>query len=620
MDQQTKIKLSSQVALISGIFVFLVSILLLLNFWQVSSTDPLESAALQALVDRLAEEPNNTELKQEIRNYDLLARKAFFTGQWQVKTGSWLLLFGGIVFVIAMRIYHSSIFTLNPPSKDEQNEPADRVLAQRWILGLGILLMILALLSGYFTIDHFKKYEPGVVAAAAIPDEQEDIEVVEISDEEQAKTNEDIEVVSIDESEAAPETETPETSRQTVGEQAKEPSKTEGPVKSVYPTAGEIEKNYYAFRGPWGNGVSKAKNTPVSWDIGSGNNIKWKVQTPKNGHNSPVIWNDLLFVTGADKAEREIYCYNRLSGKLLWTHKADNIPGSPATPPRTTDDTGLAAPSVTTDGIRVYAIFGTGDILACDMNGNRVWAKNIGVPDNHYGHSSSLLCWKNKVFIQFDSNKGGRVLALNVLNGGVLWDTKRPSRISWASPILINVSGTYQLILSSEPIVAAYDIEDGSELWKVDCLMGEIGPSPAYGSGLVFAANEYATLAAIKPETNAEIAWEDNEYLPEVASPVVSNGLLFIATTYGVLACFDANSGSKYWEKEYGQGFYSSPVIADNKLYIFDMGGTAHIFELKKEAVLIGEPSIGERVVTTPAFVDGWMYVRGEKNIYAIGK
>ena len=151
-------------------------------------------------------------------------------------------------------------------------------------------------------------------------------------------------------------------------------------------------------------------------------------------------------------------------------------------------------------------------------------------------------------------------------------------------------------------------------------MMGEVGPSPAYAGGLVFAGNEYARLVAIKPGTQPSIAWENDEYLPEVASPVVSEGLLFIGTSYGVLVCYDAVSGEKYWEEEINQGFYSSPMVAEGKLYAMDMGGIMHIYSVSKEVKKIGEPALGEGSVTTPAFSKGRIYIRGDEYLYCIGK
>jgi outer membrane protein assembly factor BamB len=178
-----------------------------------------------------------------------------------------------------------------------------------------------------------------------------------------------------------------------------------------FPSDQAINQNHNAFRGPFGNPVSQHKNLPTEWDGAQGKNILWKTAVPLHAFNSPVLWGDKLFIAGADTERREIFCYNRHTGNLLWRRPVVNIPGSPAVPPKTTEDTGLAAPSLTTDGIAVYAIFGTGDIIAFDMEGNRKWARNLGVPDNHYGHSSSLLSYREKLFVQFDDRKSGRIFA-----------------------------------------------------------------------------------------------------------------------------------------------------------------------------------------------------------------
>jgi outer membrane protein assembly factor BamB len=313
-----------------------------------------------------------------------------------------------------------------------------------------------------------------------------------------------------------------------------------------------------------------------------------------------------------------VYCFDAGTGELRWQQEVTDIPGSPGTLPRVTEDTGLSASTVATDGTRVYAIFATGDIIAFTMTGSRVWARNLGVPDNHYGHSSSLLVWKNHLLVQYDDNKGGRLLSLDTSTGNTHWETRRQTGISWASPILAQIDGSMQVILSAEPLVAGYDPETGEEKWAVDCMMGEVGPSPAYADGLVYAANEYARLVAIHPGAPEPVVWENDEYLPEVASPVVSGGLLFIATSYGVLACYDAATGEKHWEEEAVQGFYASPMVADGKLYAMDMGGIMHIYSLSKEVEKRGAPALGERAFATPAFADGSLYLRGEKYLYCI--
>jgi len=592
------IRFALNAAIIAAVFSVLMSLLMLFNYYKLSTNDPIESETLKALVERLNTDPQNEQLLNEIRAFDLMARKAYFTSKWQIEIGGLLLLLGAIVFVVALRYYTKATSKIERPEAETLTGQMARVLASKWILGFGLLFVVLAIGASFLSVDYFEQYKTRTLV---------------IQEPETEAVSDGIEVVDLTTSAPVDTTKADEISTDSV--------KTEAEAKPALkvPTLAEIKKQSNGFRGPLGNGVSFSKNIPTSWDATNGTNIKWKVKTPKKGFSSPVIWGDKLFVTGADNAERWLFCHDRNNGNLLWQHQANNIAGSPATAPKTTDDTGLAAPSVTTDGKLVVAIFGTGDILACDYSGNRIWAKNLGVPANHYGHSSSLIYWNGKVFVQYDTSKGSKLFALDIATGNSVWETTRTSRISWASPILAQIGGKMQVITTAEPTVAGYDAETGEELWKNDCMSGEVGPSPAFGNNLVFATNEYATLAAINPE-NGTLVWESNEYLPEVASPVVSDGLLFIATTYGILACYDAHTGNKYWEKELGEGFYGSPVVADGKLYATAMNGVIHILKVSREAELLASIPMNERVMTTPAFSDGSMYIRGVENLFCIGK
>ncbi len=632
MTINDKLKLSQNTIIIAGIFCFIVALLLLLNFWQTTNNDPIESKALVALVERLKQEPNNDELKAEIRNFDLLARKAYFNSKWQVKTGAYLLLIGAIVLAVALRFYYSLKEKISEPEVKHENEILSRILAQKGIIIVGGVIFVLAIGASFITVNQLDNYgTENAVAEVAPSESEEQIEVINVGTTPvQATENQhDEQVAEVVEIETAngpspselkeepqPETEQSAPIKQ---EDAKQviPSSSSSPSTGL--TLQALRENHNSFRGPLAQGVIYHKNIPTEWDGTSGTNIRWKSSIPKHGFNSPIIWGDKIFVAGADDNSKEVYCFNKADGKLLWTGKAGNIQGSPSSPPRVSSDTGLSAPTLTTDGKRVFAIFATGDVIAFDMNGKRVWAKNLGVPDNHYGHSSSLITWANKLIIQYDTNKGGKVIALDVATGEPVWETVRNSKISWASPVLAQIDGKYQVILTADPIVAGYDVETGKEIWEVEAMMGEVGPSVAYSDGIVFAANEYARLVAIDAKSH-NILWENDEYLPEASSPVAHDGMLVICTSYGVIACYNTKTGDMFWEDDIGKTLYSSPVFADGKLFVMDNDGVVRIYEYSKEKKLISENELGEPGGTTPAFDDGHIYIRGENNLYCIGK
>ncbi len=642
-EKGDKIKLYGSLVTASGIFCIAVSLLLLINYMHIRQTKPLETEALKSLVQQFQADPESEALKKEIRNLDLLARKAYFTSRWQINAGAFLLLFGGIAFATFLRIFHTLKARIQEPLITGTDSGMTRLLSQRWILITGGVMLVAALAASFLTKDYLRFYEEtgsvvqqapveSTVKVAAVDEGNSTISQLDnVTIKESENKNIETAVTSPAASPGASITGTAEAGNQPVTANAGTEKAIETPTSdatkstiipaTVTPPGGssDFTRNHPSFRGPWGQGISYNKGIPVDWDGPTGRNIKWKTELKKKGYNSPVIWGDKLFIAGADNTSRVVYCYNRSDGKLLWEQEAKDIPGSPASPPRVTSDTGLSASSIATDGKSVFAIFATGDVIALDMSGNKLWAMNLGVPDNHYGHSSSLICFKDKLIIQLDTNKGGRLLALNCLSGATLWDVARKSKISWSSPMMAEIEGKLQVITTSSPTVAGYDVNSGTLLWSIDCLSGEVGPSAAYADGLVYAANEYATLAAIKPGSPATIVWQADEYLPEAASPAVSDGLLFIATSYGMFACYDAKTGKKQWEKEYAQGFYGSPMIAEGKVYVMDRSGAMHIFKVDRTLTSLGDPLLGEKSVVTPAFADGAIYLKGEKYLYGIG-
>ena len=616
MDQEQKIKLARRVALISGIFCGVVALLLILNFWHMRQHEPLESKTIEVLVERLAQEPGNEELKEEIRSFDLLARKAYFTSRWQVKTGTWLLLIGGIILAASLKIYTDLRSRIEEPGKVTEEILKARANAQYWLMLAGGLILGLSVVAAFLTNDYLKEYQEMGIAEVS-PDERGDVEVIEVFPVSTDSTTAAGAVSDTTGVEESPEAQG-ETGMETESGTQTVPAPAAAAPAAFNPE--DFKRNHATFRAFMGQGVSYHRNIPESWNGATGENVKWKVAFSKPGFNSPVIWGDRIFIAGADAQSRVVSCYNRHTGQLIWEKTVSGIPGSPASPPRVTEDTGLSAPTMSVDGRRVYAIFATGDIVAFDMQGNKVWGRNLGVPRNHYGHSSSLQVWGNKVIVQYDTSAKGRMLALNTATGETIWDVDRPVNISWASPTLIQVDGKIQIVTSSDPYVMGHDLETGAELWKVEAMMGEVGASVAYGEGLVFATNEYARLVAIEPRPGAEFTWEDDEYLAEASSPVAYNGLLFTATSYGVLACYDAKTGEKKFEKEFNDGFYSSPIIADGKLYIVDLGGVTHILKADASGTIIAEPELGEEGFAVPAFADGAIYLRGFNNLYCIAK
>ena len=620
--RKINIQVWKKIALVAGSFSLIICLLIIANYIQLKRTDPVNIKTINLLVEKLSQNPEDNELREDIRALDLLARKAYFTSQWQIRTGGYMVLIGLAIVIIAFQIISSAKGIKPEISPDpEEDFLTTQLLTRKWVSVGGILIVITAIIFAFLTHNELGNT---FAQAAGIQKDSLNNAVEEIVETENNEIipEEEIEssiidtVVLSEESTLAIEESIPESSDSANVEKSEKDEK----ILSEYPTYKEITQNFPTFRGPGGNGIAYHKNIPTSWDGKSGKNILWKLTVPLPGYNSPVIWGDKLFLSGANGAKREVYGIDRHTGKILWTVSVKNVSGSPSSSPKVTDDTGHAAPTLATDGRRVYAIFSNGDIIAIDMDGKKVWAKNLGVPSNHYGHSSSLMMFRNMVIVQYDQRKASKVMALATKTGQTLWTTNRDVKISWASPVVVYTGKQTEIILTSDPYVASYNPYTGKENWKLDCLFGEVGPSVVYADGIVFAQNEYARLVAIKLGEKPEILWEDDEYLSDVPSPVATKKYLFNATSYGAVVCHDAKTGKKLWEKEFDNGFYSSPIMVEGKIYLIDKKGVMHIFSASDKFNLIAEPALGEGSDCTPAFAEGRVYIRGSKNLYCIGK
>jgi outer membrane protein assembly factor BamB len=211
-------------------------------------------------------------------------------------------------------------------------------------------------------------------------------------------------------------------------------------------------------------------------------------------------------------------------------------------------------------------------------------------------------------------------MALSSKTGDIVWSTDRQVKVSWSSPIIVNTGRDTELLLASDPLVAGYNPENGKELWQLQCISGEVGPSLAFANGIVFSVSDYSQLSAIKLGAQPTILWSSDEFLSDIPSPVANEKYLILATSYGTVVCYDVLNGEKYWEQDFSSNFYSSPMLVGNMVYLLDRKGVMHIFNADKEYKVIGEPALGEASVCTPAFTDGRIYLRGENNLYCIGK
>ena len=585
-------KLYRNIAIVTAVFILTLTAMLGVSYYQMQQVSPLETGVMETLKELNDANGDNESLQQQIRALDLLSRKAYFVKEGQLKMGIYLLLGMALVLVTCLNLYYKETKNLPEKEFDPIDDWMTKSRARKYLSWAAVVIALVGV--GLVAVQHIDW--KGMFAKS--PNEETLAELQDV--EEPTELNEENVVENAD-------TLATDTVK---GEEVTDSVETDDMP--------ELKITSKAFRGNNSSATSSARGIATSWNLSGKKNILWQSSIPKHGYNSPVITGRNVFITGADAQARELYCYDVWTGELKWTVKADGIAGSPSSMPKVNDDTGLAASTVATNGTEVCAIFATGDVICADMEGKRLWAKNIGLPDNHYGYASSLLMYGNTLIIQYQNNSKAQILALNSKNGNTVWSKSAKDKIAWSSPIIATLGGKSALVVMGNPAIAAYNLGNGSELWRVECMSGEVGSSPASAGGVVFGASEYAKCIAIDGATG-ETLWEASDYLPECSSLAATKDLVFCATSYGMVCAYDAKTGEVKKEHDLTTPFYSSPVVVDGKVYLFSNSGKVYIFSASTFD-LITSFETGEKTFATPAFTDGMMVVRTDKSLYCVKK
>ena len=476
------------VSQISGGFTLIVALTMIFSLVQLKTINPLDNPVLLSVKEQFDKDPANAAKAEQVRAMDLMARKAYFSSRWQVETGSYLLLAGALIFILCQRIIadNQKISPVQPGAKQDllTNQEKNR----KYLIAAASFITITAIASSF-------------LLRGDLPDPSGSMRVYPSSGEEKSSAK------------------------------VPEPDKT----------------NYPFFRGQDGRGIAGGSGYSTEWNGAEGKNIEWKIEIPKPGQSSPVIWDDKIFLTGAEDKICEVYCIDKKSGKILWTGAASNIPGEPEVLPETDQDAGLAASTVAVNDKVVCAVFANGNLVCFDHDGKLLWSKNIGLPENSYGYSSSLIIYENLLLVQFDSNEKISLMGFEAETGELKWETIRQGRAVWSSPVLAYFGGKPQIIINGNPNVTSYDAVTGKELWTVECMSGDVAPSLAVNSTMVYSVTDYAKLAAIKGGAGASIIWEDNTFTPDVSSPVANDDFVFVATGNGDVACYNSEKGDTLW-------------------------------------------------------------------------
>lgn len=397
-------------------------------------------------------------------------------------------------------------------------------------------------------------------------------------------------------------------------------------------------ENWPNWRGPAGDGVSNEKDIPVRWSAEE--NVAWKLPLPGAGGSTPVVWGDRIFLTSADGSDLVLICVDT-SGKQLWKQ----VMGTGNTTVRG-DEGNSASASPSTDGKHVWAFMATGDLGCYDMDGNVVWKYNLqdkyGKFNIQFGLTSTPLLDGDRLYVQCMYTGNSYVVALDKLTGKEIWKHHRTSDAyaecehSYASPVLYRDSEREFLLSHGADYVVAHSLEDGSELWRC----GGMNPRDKYNPTLRFVASPVAVpglvvvpsakngpVLGLRPEAKGNVTnnseahlWVRSQNTPDVPSPLVYDGLLYLCRENGDLICMDAKTGEEvYYQRVHRHRHRASPVYANGHVYLTARDGTVSVVKAGREFELVASNKIDEEISSSPAISNGRIYLRTFETLYAIG-
>jgi outer membrane protein assembly factor BamB len=421
--------------------------------------------------------------------------------------------------------------------------------------------------------------------------------------------------------------------------------------------------NWPQFRGPQASGVA-GDTVPVTWNVETGDNIRWQTPLPGLAHSSPIIWLDRIYVATAVKPgakpelkvglygdgdsykEKEphqwrLLCVDKQTGKVLW----DKL-GHEAIPrlERHTKATHCNA-TPATDGEHIVAMFGSEGLFCFDMNGGLLWRKDLGklhagpynAPTMQWGFASSPVLHDGKVVVQCDTLSEQFLAVFDAKDGREMWRTKREEVTAWSTPIVASSPGRTQIVVNGWKHIGGYDFNTGKELWRLK-EGGDIPvASPIIADDLAILTSghgKYRPMRAVRlnatgdvtpPEmgaTNQAVVWCHPRKGNYLQTPIVVGDLLFGCLDSGIVTCFDVKSGKLHYEERIGgggQGFSASPVAANGHVYFSGEQGDVFVIPTAERFSVVATNKLGGLCLATPAISEGTLLFRTTEKLLAVG-
>ncbi|MFT7680479.1 MAG: outer membrane protein assembly factor BamB [Planctomycetota bacterium] len=401
------------------------------------------------------------------------------------------------------------------------------------------------------------------------------------------------------------------------------------------------------WRGPTGDGLAAADCTPpLTWSEDS--NLRWKVELPGLGNSTPIVVGDHIYLTtaikleskagaqpGAPTAEGEhqyvVLALDRASGEEVWRKVVHT-----AKPHDKGHRTGShASASISTDGTHLVAFFGSRGLFVLDMQGEVLWSKQLGEMTilANFGEGSTPALHDGTVVVQWDEEGPSFVAAYQVADGKELWREPREVDSTWGSPVVAEVGGKPQVILTGSDTTMAYDLVSGEVIWTCGGMSKNPVNSPLVVDGVAWVMNSYkgVTIQAIvladaegSLDPEEDLLWSRNRDAAYVPPPLVVDGLLYYTRdSTGVLTCLDAGTGEvRYAAKRLGgiKRIHACPIATPGRIYFTGREGSSLVIRAGAEFEIVATNVLDDVFDATPAFVGDEIYMRGRSHLYCIAE
>ena len=345
------------------------------------------------------------------------------------------------------------------------------------------------------------------------------------------------------------------------------------------------ETDWPQWRGPRGDGTAGNAEVPVKWDETT--NVAWKADIPGRGHSSPIVVGSTVYLATAipEPQKQVVIAIDRATGKQRW-ETAVHEGGFPD-PAVIHQKSSNANSTVACDGSRLFAAFfnsGRIFVTALDLEGKRLWQRDVGAFGSKFGFAPSPILYKSTVIIAGDNLSGGYIAALHRETGDVIWRKARPAVATYSSPLLATIGGRDQLVISGCNKLTSYNPATGDELWSIDAIAEATCGTPVTDGTMVFASGGYPDRETVGVDANGTKVWSNKTKVYE-PSLVVSGQHLYAVEDGGIAWCWDAKTGKELWKQRLGGSFSASPVVCQGKLFVPNLSGETVVFgEAKGDA------------------------------------